>query len=70
MSSGGLFIALFLLFSASPMGLRAEFKDCTQKVVMTEEIEYDEQMHCHHVTNDACMTKYVTVYKPRKVIII
>ena len=34
---------------------------------MTEETVYDEEMQCHHVYNDACMTKYNTVFKPKKV---
>ncbi len=41
--------------------------ECFSKVILVEELEYDEEIICTHAFNETCYQVYSTVYKPVKV---
>ncbi len=39
---------------------------CVEKVMMVEELQYDEQIECHHSYDQRCHTTYTTDYEPQQ----
>ncbi len=39
---------------------------CVEKVMMVEELQYDEQIECHHSYDQRCHTTYTTDYDPQQ----
>ena len=36
------------------------------KVVMVDDVEYEEKILCHHVNTESCFNVYRTQYKPKR----
>lgn len=43
-----------------------EGERCVEKVMMVEEVVYQEEIECHHSYDEECHTTYATVFKPQQ----
>ena len=50
----------FMYFSLLPG------KRCVKKLMMREEMEYDEVVTCHHSYDERCHQTYITTYEPHQ----
>ncbi|TRY70175.1 hypothetical protein TCAL_12749, partial [Tigriopus californicus] len=55
----GSLLALLSLSKAQDMAVY----ECVEKVVMSEEIVFDEEVNCRHIYHEECMNSYVTKFK-------